>query len=112
MGITQKEVAAELNINPWTIMNWEKNHTQPQIVSIPPIMRFLGYNPFPLPITLSQYLIAKRREKGWSIKKAAKAIGVDPGTWRNWERGQTILYYKQQVIVANFLKLSVEKLML
>ena len=106
MGLMQKEVA-KLGVNTWTILNWEKGHTEPPIVSIPIIVQFLGYDPFPQPETLPQRLLAKRREMGWSIKDAAEAVGVDPGTWRNWERGQTILYRNHRALVAQFLGLSV-----
>ncbi len=108
MGLMQKEAAELFGVNTWTILNWEKGRTEPPIASIPAIMRFLGYDPFPQPETLPQRLIAKRREMGWSIKEAAKAISVDPCTWGNWERGHTILYRKHRVLVAQFLDLSVD----
>lgn len=110
MGLTQKEVAKLLDVNTWTILNWEKGHTEPPIGSIPAIVRFLGYDPYPQPESLSQHLLAKRREKGWSIKEAAEAIGVDPCTWGNWERGKLILYRQHRTIVARFLDLSADAL--
>ena len=48
MGLTQKKVADQLGVVPWTTLNWEKG-----------------------------------RKKGWSIKEAAREIGVDPCTWNN-----------------------------
>ena len=107
MGLMQKEVAKQLGVVPWTILNWEKAHTEPPIASIPAIVQFLGYDPFPQPETLPLLLLAKRREMGWSIKEAAEALGVDPSTWGNWERGHTILCRKHREIVAQFLDLSV-----
>ena len=103
MGLMQKEVAKLLGVNTWTILNWEKSRTEPPIAVIPAIVRFLGYEPFPKPETLPQCLLAKRREKGWSIKEAAKVVGVDPGTWGNWERGKLILYRKHRELVAQLL---------
>lgn len=47
---------------------------------------------------------------GWSIRDAAEAVGVDPGTWGNWERGQMILYRKHRALVAQVLDLSVDTL--
>ncbi len=110
MGLIQKEVAKQLGVVPWTILNWEKGHTEPPIASIPKIMGFLGYDPFPVPKNLSQHLLMKRREMGWSIKDAAEAVGVDPGTWGNWERGKLILYRQHRTIVARLLDLSVAAL--
>ena len=87
MGLMQKEVAKLLGVNTWTILNWEKGRTEPPVESIPTIVQFLGYNdPFPEPKTLPQRLIAKRQAMGWSIKKAATTLGVDPGTWGNWKK--------------------------
>ena len=106
----QKEVAKLLGANTWTILNWEKGRTEPPIASVPVIVQFLGYDPFPQPTTLPEKLLAKRREMGWPIKEAAKAVGVDPSTWGNWERGQTILYRKHRALVAQFLDISVDTL--
>lgn len=103
----QRKVAELLHVNTWTILNWEKGRTEPPIGSIPAIVKFLDYDPFPVPITTSQLLVARRRETGLSIRDAAKAVGVDPGTWGNWERGQTILYRKHRALVAKFLGLPV-----
>ncbi len=106
MGLMQKEVANQLGVVPWTILNWEKGHTAPPIASIPAIVRFLGYDPFPQPKTLSQHLLAKRQTMGWSIKEAATTLGVDSGTWSKWERGQLILFQKHRSLVARLLDLS------
>ena len=102
----QREAAIELGVNPWTVLNWEKGHTEPPIGSIPAILEYLGYDPFPKPLTLPERIVAKRRELGWSIETAARKVDVDPGTWGNWERGQMILYRRHRVQLAEFLGLS------
>jgi len=106
LKLTQKEVADQLGAICWTILNWGKGHTQPPIESIPAIVRFLGFDPFPRPKTLPEYPLAKRRAMGWSIRVAAWALGVDPSTWRNWERGKMILYRQHRIRVAQLLDLS------
>ena len=110
LRLMQREVAEQLGVNPWTILNWEKGHTEPPMASIPAIVRFLGYEPFPQPKTLAQHLLAKRREMGWSIKEAARVIGVDPTTWGNWECGQAILYHRHRALIAKTLGLSADAL--
>lgn len=110
MGLMQKEVAEQLGVNSWTILNWEKGRTEPPIADVPVIIEFLGYYPFPPPTTLPQHLLAKRREMGWTIKEAARAVGVDPTTWGNWEYGQVILYRQHRALVARMLGLSAETL--
>lgn len=74
------------------------------------ILRFLGYEPFPEPKRLAERLLAKRRAMGWSIKEAARQLGVDKGTWGDWERGKTILFRKHRMIVARFLGLPAEEI--
>ncbi len=41
-----------------------------------------------------------------ALTQAAGALGVDPRMWRNWERGQTVLYRQHRTLVARFLDLS------
>jgi len=110
IGLTQKEVANGLGVVPWTVLNWEKGRTKPPIASIAAIIKFLGYDPFPEPKTLPDLLFAKRREMGWSMEQAAGAICVDPGSWRNWEGGRTILYRRHRTLLAQLLDLSADAL--
>ena len=110
MGLKQKEVANHVGVNTWTILNWEKGRTEPPIASIPDIIQFLGYDPFLQPKNLPQFLLTRRRAMGWSIKDAAEAVGVDPGTWGNWERGQTVLYRQHRVLLSRLLELSADTL--
>lgn len=100
LELTQKRVAERLRVSPWTVLNWEKDHTEPPIESMPAIIRFLGYDPFPEPKTIPERLLAKRRAMGWSIKEAARQLGVDEGTWGNWEQGGVILCRNHRFLVA------------
>lgn len=110
LGLLQKEAALQLEVNPWTVLNWEKGYTEPPVSAMPAIFRFLGYEPFPEPRSLPECLLAKRRQMGWTIKEAARNLGADPGTWGNWERGKMILYRKHRVSVALLLGVSIEDL--
>jgi transcriptional regulator with XRE-family HTH domain len=110
LGLFQREAAGRLGVNDWTILNWEKGRTEPPVVVMPAILEFLGYNPFPEPKTLPERLLAKRRERGWSIRKAADSVGVDHGTWANWEQGRVVLYRRHRVLIAKMLGLSFEAL--
>lgn len=110
LGLFQREVAQRLGVSPWTILNWEKGNTEPTIFSVPTILEFLGYDPYPESETIQEHLVAKRRKMGWSIKEAAEIVGVDPGTWGNWERGQMILYRQHRARVARLLDLSAQAL--
>lgn len=107
MALSHRQAASRLGVNPRTVLNWEKSHTEPPIEAIPAILRFLGYDPFPDPQNLPERLLAKRRVMGWSIKEAARQLRVDPGTWSDWERGETILYRKHRVLVARLIGLPI-----
>jgi hypothetical protein len=52
-----------------TVLNWEKGATEPPSAFWPAIIAFLGYDPHPMPVTLSERMTAFRRRKGLSIKK-------------------------------------------
>jgi transcriptional regulator with XRE-family HTH domain len=47
-----------------------------------------------------------RRERGWSIREAARQLGVDPTAWGDWERGKLILFRKHRMAVAQLLGLN------
>jgi transcriptional regulator with XRE-family HTH domain len=88
LGLFQREVAARLGVNIWTYLLWEQDRTIPVVRYYPAIFQFLGYDPFPAPLTLPERIAAKRRQLGWSIKTAAKFAGVDEGTFGRWESGE------------------------
>ena len=102
LGLSQKEVALRLGWSWRTVFNWENGKTTPAVKSIPAIIEFLGYDPFPHPASLSDRLAAVRRAKGWTIKQAAGELGVDAGTWAQWEK-TGIPWKRYQAIVEKFL---------
>ena len=73
---------------------------------MPGILRFLGYDPYPVPQTLPERMLAKRRAHGWSIADAAKRLGVDEGTWGTWERTGQIKWARYRAILETFLALN------
>lgn len=83
--LSQNNLAQIVGACASTILNWEKEKTEPPVESMPAILAFLGYNPFPEPKTLAERMLAKRRAMGWTIAEAAKQLGVDEGTWGQWE---------------------------
>jgi len=83
-GLRQIDVARELGVNHHSVIDWE-NGKEPTDRQFPAIIRFLGYEPWSEPLSLSQRLRAHRRRLGLSIKKAAASINVDEGTFARWE---------------------------
>ena len=103
--LSQEAAARLLGVDESTVLNWEKGHTEPPIHGITALLQFLGYDPFPEPKTLPQHMLAKRQAMGWSIREAARALGVHPDSWADWERGQTTLLRRHRVLVARILNL-------
>ena len=110
LGVTQEQAAKALGVNPWTVMNWESGRFEPPIRSVPGIIAFLGYDPFPSPSTVGERLLHVRRQHGWSTSEAARQLGVDRTTWQDWERGELILFRSHRTKVAVLLGLDPHEL--
>jgi transcriptional regulator with XRE-family HTH domain len=83
-GLKQTEVAALMGVSKTSVLDWE-NGKQPHVRMYPVLIAFLGYEPWPKPRALAELLLAERRRRGLSAKRAAKLLGVDEGTWAGWE---------------------------
>jgi transcriptional regulator with XRE-family HTH domain len=103
LGMFQKDVARELGVDQWTLLNWEKGRTTPLVMAYPAIVAWLGYDPTPTPATIADRLKARRREMGWTIKETADRLGVDPTAVGNWEHGGTILCREHRKHIAAFI---------
>jgi len=86
LGLSQEAAAAQLGVNPFTVLNWEKGRTEPPVRALAIIVRWLGYDPLPEPTTLQERMKAARAGAGWTVVEAARRLGVDPATWGHWER--------------------------
>lgn len=80
----QKELAARLGANVWTVHNWETNRTLPSIGWMPKIIDFLGYAPYVPPRFLEAWFEAVRRNLGVTRSQVARRIGIDSGTLTRW----------------------------
>ena len=103
LGLTQKAAGERLGVNSWTVLNWEKGKTEPPVEAIRKIIGFLGHDPFPKPKSLSERLLAVRRVEGWTIREAARRLGVDEATWGQWEK-TGIPWKRHQARVGAFLR--------
>ena len=101
--LSQAQAATLVGVDQFTVLNWEKNRTEPMVTSVPDIIRFLGYDPYPEPEALAERMLAKRQAMGWTIKQAARELGVDEGTWGAWERGIIIPWPRYQQMLDKFL---------
>ena len=68
-----------------TITNWELGHTEPEVRYLPPIIGFLGYVPFVMGESFAEWIKAFRHMLGFSQRRFAKEVGIDPSTLLKWE---------------------------
>jgi transcriptional regulator with XRE-family HTH domain len=88
LGLLQKDVAVIVNATTSSVTNWEKNRTRPRLYLLPNLIKFLGYDPVQSnATTLGERIKDYRLQKGASLRKLAKELGIDPGTLARWERG-------------------------
>ena len=88
LGQVQADVAKKIGVTESSIWNWEKGGFEPELRYLPSIIAFLGYDPRPEPVTLPARLVWFREGKGWSQKRLAAELHVDPTTLARWERGE------------------------
>jgi len=99
-GLRQKDVARELGVNFKTYENWEQGKYEPEIRFLPAVIRFLGYDPHPAPVSLPDRIRAARRRQGISQRELARRLGLDPATVWAWEAGTVVRPFPR--IVAMF----------
>ncbi len=87
LGLLQREAAKRLGICHTAYLNWENGYAVPAVRFYPAIIQYLGYEPWPTPSNLPEKLLSARRRRGLSVKRAARQVGVDEGTWTRWESG-------------------------
>ncbi|MBI1805107.1 MAG: helix-turn-helix transcriptional regulator [Ignavibacteriae bacterium] len=101
LGMHQKDVAKLINTTTSTITNWEKNRTSPRLRLLPSVFGFLGYNPLQSnPNSLGEKIKQYRIQKGLSLRRLAKELGIDPGTLERWERkdDELSIRYKDRLL--------------
>jgi transcriptional regulator with XRE-family HTH domain len=105
-GLLQKDAAASMGVNTFTLANWEKGYTNPRLRFWPGIIEFLAYDPRPepKPSDLAQRTQWTRRRRGLSLRALAVQLGVDPETLRRWECGMRTPRGKYLALVERFLE--------
>ena len=84
----QREVAAQLGVDPFTVLNWETSKVEPLARLMPRIVRFLGYHPWTPPGSVADRLRTARRALGLTQRDLGQLLGVDTATVPSWEAGR------------------------
>jgi DNA-binding XRE family transcriptional regulator len=80
-----------MGVDPLTVCNWENNLTILRLYLLPQIYHFIGYNPLQSNATsLGEKIKQYRIRNGFSLRKSAKELGVDPGTLPKEKKGEVI----------------------
>ncbi len=86
--LTIEDSAVQIGTVSRNILLWEQGG-EPHIHTLPGVLRFLGYDPYPPPrTTLRERLYSTRRALGLDCKQMGRLYGVDPKTWWWWETGK------------------------
>ena len=85
-GLRQCDVAKELQVNTYTICNWERGRAIGRPRFYPAIIRWLGYDPFPIPESSNETLHYHRLRLGLTSQEMASQLGIDQGTLLRRER--------------------------
>jgi transcriptional regulator with XRE-family HTH domain len=88
LRLEQQDVAKMIGVDAGSINNWELNHCAPAVRYYPKIVDFLGYCNIQYPVTAGDQLRLYRMYIGYSIKRLAKFLGVDPTSVQSWETGK------------------------
>lgn len=90
-GLRQADIAANLGVDEFTVLNWENGKTQPEARHVPKLIAFLKEDYRQLPVTLDEKIRHYREGLGLSQRAFAKRLKVDPTTVMRWETGRSAL---------------------
>jgi DNA-binding XRE family transcriptional regulator len=88
LGQRQKDVAKQIGVSQFTIINWESGETTPAVRFGPKVVEFLGYDPLPDPKSFGQRVWKLRWSLGLTQTALAGQLGIDDVTVRGWETGR------------------------
>jgi transcriptional regulator with XRE-family HTH domain len=87
-GLRQRDVAAVLGVDQFTLINWETGKVAPAVRHIPAALRFLGFDPTPRGATFPERLKARRLALGLTQEALARMLDVNECTVQYLERGR------------------------
>ena len=86
-GLFQKDVARLVGVSTYTVTNWEKNRSDPDLRALPAVLDFLGYDTRKVDESIGERIVQARQSRGLSQRELAQILSVDPSTLSKWELG-------------------------
>jgi transcriptional regulator with XRE-family HTH domain len=96
-GLLQRDIAVEIGCSEASLLNWERGRAEPEVRFIPSVLRFLGYDPRPAPLSFGERIKRKREGQGISQRELARRLDVDQATVWAWETGQVRRLYPRLI---------------
>ncbi|MDB6080154.1 MAG: transcriptional regulator, family [Akkermansiaceae bacterium] len=104
-GPTRIQLAEIPGVTKFTVWNWEDCRNEPGTHQCARSIEFIGYDPFPIGLSLAERMLAFRRRRGLRTKDAAKLAGADPSSWSSWEhKASAALREKFEKLLRNELR--------
>jgi transcriptional regulator with XRE-family HTH domain len=88
LGLTQTEAAKAVGVVRDALARWESKGSDPDLRTLPAVIKFLGYDPRPSPSTFAEFLKHARGGMGLSVPELAAQIGIPAPSLHAWEQGR------------------------
>lgn len=86
-----------------SVLWWERDEREPAPQFYPALIRYLGEEPWPVPVSLGERLRAERLRRGLSAREASGLVGADEGAFSWWERGRLPKHRRTKALIEAFL---------
>jgi transcriptional regulator with XRE-family HTH domain len=90
LGMSQVDLARVLGVDPWTLLNWEKDRARPRARHMAQIWELLGEAGQLAPRDVPAQVRFARLRLGLTQAQFAELLGVNPSTVLRWEQGRTM----------------------
>lgn len=106
LRLYQRQLAEIIDVTESTIYNWERG-VEPELRFIPAIIRFLGYNPLPMPPADDplEQLRHYKTTNGMDFYRLGKAMSKDHEQLADWLSGRHKPFRKSLDKIRDFLKM-------
>lgn len=95
-NLTAETTAEQMGVNVHTLALWERGKNYPGVGYLKKIIAFLGYYPFPEPVTLGEKMRKYRQMHGLHLDELAKLLCVAPEIVGKWESAAALPDEKKQ----------------